>query len=260
MAHSLNIVAVRNTPENENNPAVILGEIIGTTAYEAGSRLRAAGRFPVIVAVYAEPASADETAAKLRSAGFRAVVLSHDDIESDTRRFIVRNFFFDDMQLRVESREGETILLDYGLIEIILRGTYIEQVTETTIEKGKKLSLGLAVISGGLVMRKSFEKHHVDTSENREGFLNLYDSMRRIIVLRENALVYSSLGSRLQPTRTANFAFITAELKRRCPYASYDESLLNRLAQSQILGPLFNPAEDADIAISLTAKSLRRKQ
>jgi len=260
MAHALNIVAIRNTPENKSNPAAILGEIIGTTQYEAGSRLRAAGRFPVIVAVYAEPASADETAAKLRSAGFGAVVLSQDEIESDTKRFIARNFFLDDMQLRVESREGESLLLDYSLVEIILRGTYIEQVTKTTVEKGKKLSLGLAVISGGLILSKSTEKHHVDTSENREGFLDLYDSRRRIIVLRENALVYSSLGSMLKPTRSANFAFITAELKRRCPDASYDESLLNKLAQSQILGPLFNPAADADIAISLMAKSLRQQQ
>jgi hypothetical protein len=260
MAHTLNIVAIRNTPENKKDPATILGKIIGTTQYEAGSRLRVAGRFPVIVAVYAEPASADETAVKLRSAGFGAVVLSEDEVESDSKRFAVRNFFFDDMQLRVESREGESLLLDYSLIEIILRGTCIEQVSKTTIEKGKKLSLGLAVISGGLIMRKSIERHHVDTSENREGFLNLYAGTKYIIVFRENSLVYSSLGSLLKPTRSANFAFITAELKRRCPDASYSESLLHRSAQAQILGPLFNPEADTDVAISLMAKSLRQKQ
>ncbi len=260
MAHSLNIVAIRNTPENKSNPAAILGEIIGTTQYEAGSRLRVAGRLPVIVAVYAEPASADETAAKLSSAGFGAVVLSEDEIESDNRRFIVRNFFLDDMQLRVESREGEMLLLDYNLIEIILRGTCIEQFSKTTIEKGKKLSLGLAVISGGLILSKSTERHHVDTSENREGFLNLYAGTKHIIAFRENFVIYSSLGSMLKPTRSANFAFITAELKRRCPDAFYNESLLHRSAQAQILGPLFNPEADADIAISLMAKSLLRKQ
>ncbi|MEC4685797.1 MAG: hypothetical protein VST71_08725 [Nitrospirota bacterium] len=260
MVHSLNIVAIRNTPENKNNAAAILGEIIGTTLYEAGSRLRVAGKFPVIVAVYAEPASADETAAKLRSAGFETVVLDPEEIESDTSRFIVRSFFLDDMQLRVESREGESLVVDYSRIGIILRGTCIEQFTRTTIEKEKKLSLGRAVISGGLVMSKSTEKHHVDTLENREGFLNLYAGMKHIIAFRENSLVYSSLGSMLKPTRSANFAFITAELKRRCPDASYSDSLLNRSAQAQILGPLFNPVEYLDIAISLMAKSLRRKQ
>ncbi len=260
MVHSFSIVAVRHDPENKNNPAAILAGIIGTTQYEAGSRLRVAGRFPVIVAVYSEPAFTDETAVKLRSAGFEVVVLSQDEIESDSRRFIVRNFFLDDRHLRVESRDGETLLLDYSLIEIILRGTCIEQFTRTTVEKEKKLSLGRAVISGGLVLSKSTERRHVDTSENREGFLNLYAGMKHIIVFRENSLVYSSLGSMLKPTRSANFAFITAEMKRRCPDASYSDSLLNRSAQAQILGPLFNPEEDMDIAVSLMAKSLRRRQ
>ncbi len=260
MVHSLNIVAIRNTPENKDNPSAILAGIIGTTQYEAGSRLRIAGRFPVIVAVYAEAAYADEKAAKLRSAGFGAVVLHQDEIESDSNRFIARSFFLDDMQLRVESREGESLVVDYSRMEIILRGTCIEQFTTTTIEKEKKLSLGRAVISGGLVLSKSTEKHHVDTSENREGFLNLYAGMKHIIAFRENSLVYSSLGSMLKPTRSANFAFITDELKRRCPDASYSDALLNKSAQTQILGPLFNPVEDLDIAISLMAKSLRRKE
>lgn len=260
MAHSVNIVAIRKTPENKDSSAAILSEIIDITHYEAGSRLRVAGRFPIIVAVYAELASAEETAAKLGAAGFGAVVLRQDKIESDKERFIVRKFSFDDMQLRVESRQGESLVIDYSIIDLMLRGTCIQQVTESRIEKGKKLSVGRAVISGGLMITKSTKKSRIDISENREGFLNLYARMRQIIVFRENSVVYSSLGSMLKPARSANFAFINAELKRRCPNASYNESLLNKAVQAQMLGPLFNPEEHLDIAISLIVKSLRQKQ
>ncbi len=260
MAHSVNLVAIHKRPENKDSLATILSEIIGTTLYEAGSRLRVAGRFPVIVAVYAELASAEETAAKLRAAGFGAVVLRQNEIESEEERFIVRKFFLDDMQLRVESRQEESLVVDYSLIDLILRGTCIKQVTESGIEKERKLSVGRAVISGGLMMTKSIEKRRVDTSENREGFLNLYAGMKHVIVFRENSLVYSSLGSMLKPSRSANFTFIAAELKRRCTSAAYNEFLLNKAAQAQMLGPLFNPEEDLDISISLMAKSFRQKK
>jgi len=260
MTHSLNIVAVCDPPGGEKEPAAVLSGIIGVTPYEAGSRLNVAGRFPVVVAVYAEHASAEETAGRLRSAGFGTVVLSQDEIESESRRFIVRKFSFDDRQLRVESRQGEGLVVDYSQVEVMLRGTCIEQVTKSWVEKEKKLSLGRAVISGGLMLSKTIEKHHVDTSENREGFLHLYAGRRYILVFRETSLVYSSLGPMLRPTRSANFALVTAELKRRCHGAFYDDSLLNRSVQTRILGPLFNPEEHLDIAITLMAKFLRRSK
>ncbi len=256
----MNIVAIHKIPDNKDGAAAILSEITGTTRYEAGSRLSVAGRFPVVVAAYSEFPPAEETAAKLRSGGFGAIVLKQDEIKSEKEHFIVRKFFLDDRELRVESRQEKSLVVDYCSIDLILRGTCIQQTTKTVTEKGKKFSISRAVISGGLIMTKSTEKSHVNISENREMFLHLYTGSGYIIVFRENSLVYLSLGSMLKPARSANFAFINAELKRRCSASNYNESLLNRAVQAQILGPLFNPEEHLDIAISFMAKSLRQKR
>ncbi|NOZ67965.1 MAG: hypothetical protein GXP46_01645 [Deferribacteres bacterium] len=253
---SLNIVAVCRMPDKMDDAAAVLGGIVDLTAYEAASRLRVSRGVPVVVAVYPDPSTAEDAAGRLESAGFVTVVLKDDGIESEDQRFIVRKFSFEDTRLSVESRDGDKMSVDYGRFDFMLRGTCITRSARTRVEKGRKFSLGRAVISGGLVMSRSTKRHHVDTSESREGFVHLYaDDL--IMVFRESSLVYSSLGSLMKPARPANFAVVVDELRRRCRNVSFSDSLLARSAQAQILGPLFSPEEDLDIAISLVTGAAR---
>ena len=251
------IVAIDNLGEDREGIARALSEALGTTLYDALVRVRVSGKGPLIVAAYGEENTARERAKKLGAAGFRTFVLGQDEVETDEMRIIVRKFLFSDSELEIEARTGDTMKIEYARIDIIIRGTRIMQNTETETVKDRKFSAGRAILSGGLMTTKSVKITQQSTTEVREGFIHLYPGNRHPIVLLESALLYDSLGPALQPIRAANFAFILAELRRRCPGAVYDDRLVSKAGQSRLLGSMFEPERHLDIAVSLLSRSLR---
>jgi hypothetical protein len=251
------IVAIDNLGEDREDIARALSGALETNVYDALIRVSVPWKGPLIVAAYSEKNTAGEKAEKLVAAGFRTLVLGQDEVETDKMRTIVRKFLLGDSELEIESRTGESVSTEYAHIDIIVRGTRIAQSTETETVKARKFDAGRAVLSGGLMPMKSVKFTEQSTTELREGFIHLYSGNRYPLVFLESALLFDSLGPALQPTRTANFAFVLAELRRRCPSAVYDERLVNKAGQSQLLGPMFYPEKHLDIAVSLLLRSLR---
>jgi len=107
------------------------------------------------------------------------------------------------------------------------------------------------------MMTKSKSHEVISEAKDRERFLYIYAPDRQAVVFREYALQYDSLGRALQLSLAANFNHVVAELKRLSPDAMFDDRLLNRANQAQMLGPLFKPEEHLDIATSLLAKVFR---
>jgi len=254
------ILALYAFPADMDNAVAVLCEASGMSRYDAAFRLRVAGKIPVVVGAYGLPSDAEAVSRKLTSAGFKTVVMDRNERKSLGEPFSARTFSFEDQLLRVASRKKEEITVEYGKVDLIIYGRGITSETETIIEKSRKLSLGRAVMTSGLMMTKKEEKHRENVTEESEGFIYLYDSEKAVIVFRENEVDYSSLGGAMKPTRFANIAFIAGELKRRCGNASYDDLLLNKNVQKQILGPLFDPEVDLDIAVSLIAAASRGRK
>jgi hypothetical protein len=251
------IVAIDNLGEDREDIARALSGALGITVYDALVRVRIPGKGPLIVAAYGEENTAREKAQKLGTAGFRTHVLGQDEIETDKMRTIVRKFHFGDSELEIEARTGDPVRIEYALIDIIIRGTRIAKNTETETVKGREFDAGRAILSGGLMPMKSVKFTHQSTTESREGFIHLYSGSRQPLVFIESTLLFDSLGPALQPTRSANFTFVLAELKKRCPDAVYDDRLVSRAEQSRLLGPMFEPERHLDMALSLLLKSLR---
>jgi hypothetical protein len=250
----MNLVAVYNLDKDEDRLSKALAAALGKTVYEARSRLRVPKGGPSIIAVFQELEKAEDCASKLRTNGFDTVILRHEEIESDKTRFLVRSFELSVESLNGGSRQGQKLILPYRDIRLILYGIGITVDTETETVKERKFSMGRALMTSGLVMTKS-TSHKVHTDEeNRERFLYIYAPDRQTVVLRENALQYESLGKALQPSRAANFNYIVAELRMQSRDAVFDDRLLNRGSQAQMLGPSFNPEEHLDLATSLLAK------
>jgi hypothetical protein len=251
------IVAIDNLGEDREGIARALSEALEMTFYDALVRVRIPGEGPLIVASYKEKNTALERAEKLGAAGFRTLVLGHDEVETDKMRIIIRKFFFRDSELEIEARTGEAVRIEYALVDMIVRGTRIVQNTEIETVKGRKFDASRAILSGGLITTKSVKATQQKTTEVREGFMHLYLRNQRPLVFLESALLYDSLGPALQLTRAANFAVVLAELRRRCPRAMYDDRLVSRAEQARLLGPMFEPERHLDIAVSLLSRSLR---
>ncbi len=253
----MHIAAIYNLPDNKDELADALADASGATLYEARSRLRVSGKGPLVVSVSGERDAVEKVVKKLQSGGFDAIVLDPNEIESGSNQFIVKKFRLDDEELVVESGKDRSLAVEYRSIDLILRGTCIALRSETRSVKERKFSLGRAVLSGGLVITRTKKSTRQVTTEDREGFFNLYSGNRLTLVFRESALIYDSLGPALKASRVANFAYLLAELRQRQPDAVFDDRLLRRAEQAVLLGPLLSPEEHLDVATSLMAKILR---
>lgn len=251
------VVAIDDLGDDREGIARALSEALGTLFYDALIRVRVPGKGPLIVAAYAEKSIASEKTEKLDAAGFRTIVIGRDEVETDGQSAIVRRFLFGDGELEIEARTGDAVRIEYGLIDTIIRGTRIVQTTETETEKEQKFAPGRAILTGGLMMTKSVKVTRQSGTEAREGFIYLYPGKRAPLIFLEFELLYDSLGPALQPTRSANYAFVLGELRRRCPGAAYDDRLLSKAGQAWLLGPMFEPVRHLDIAVSLLSRSLR---
>lgn len=253
----MHVVAIHSMNKDKETLANSLAAVLKVTLYEALTRLRAPGNGPLTVAVFAEKERAEQLVQQLHSAGFKAVVLTADEIDTAACAWIVRRFSLGELELHVETEKGDNLDISFQDIDLILRGIRISRGTTTEILKERSINLGRAVLSGGMMITKTTKTTRDVTTEVRERFVNLYAGDVPTIIFRENALDYNSLGSVRKPSRSENFTYLVAELRRCCSGARYDERLMNRAAQAVLLGSLFNPEEQLVIATALLAKVLR---
>lgn len=253
----MHVVAIHSMNTEKETLAGSLSAVLKVTLYEALTRLRAPGNGPLIVAVLAEKERAEQLSEQLHSAGFKSLVLTADEIDTASCAWIVRRFGLGRHELHVETEKSDNLDISFQDIDLVLPGISISRDNTTETVKKRSLNLGRAVISGGLMLTKTTKTTREVTTETRERFINIYAGEVPIIVLRENALDYNSLGSALTPSRSSNFTYLLNELRRCCPGVRYDARLLNRAAQAALLGPLLNPEEHLVVATALLAKLLR---
>ncbi|MEJ2700484.1 MAG: hypothetical protein P8Z70_12610, partial [Desulfuromonadales bacterium] len=139
------IVGFRLLAGAEETMAPKLAEILGMSLYDARLRLRAADGGPAVGTLFNGREDAQACSAALQAAGFQAVVLSPEMVETEARRFLVRSFSLGGDSLGVISRQGENLQIPFRSVDLILRGTEIMRQTETETVREKKFSLGRAV-------------------------------------------------------------------------------------------------------------------
>ena len=250
-------LSIHNLPEDRAAFAPALASALGITSYEASIRLRVSGSGPFVIATFGERAAADEANRKLKASRLSTVMLSDEEAASSQKGFSARTFRFNEHTLQAESRQKETLAVDYQKIFLIIRGMGIKQEISTETTKERKFNLGKAVLSGGLIISKTVKTTEQKITEEREGFLFVYAEGCLPLVFREGALDYSSLGPALQPSRTANFTALLAELRRRAPQARFDDRLTTRAGQVQLLGPSLDVQRYIGVAIELLVRALR---
>ncbi len=253
----MNLVAIHGLKPGKESLANALASVLKVTIYEALSRLRSPGNGPVTVAVFAEEEAAIQLAERLRAAGFDASVLMARESEAEANAIVAKRFALGPRELSVEAGKDNSLSIFFQDIGLILRGTGIFLGTATETEKTRSIAMGRAVLSGGLMITKTTKSVREVSTEEREGFVNIYAGDQPTLVLRENTLIYDSLGPALKLSRAANFNYLIAELRRRCPNAQYDERLLTRAAQAALLGPSLIPEKHLAVATALLAKALR---
>ena len=252
----MHIVAVHRLTGATDQLARELAAVLGCTPYEARARVLAPTGGPVVVASFAAGEPATACAARLREAGFVPLMVTTDEVENDGGRCLVRQVCFDTDRLQIVTRDNARFALPFAEVALLLCGTGIVSRSEVETKTEKKFDIGRAVVSGGLMMRKKTTTVTEQVSQERQPFCHLYLPGQPPVALRQGELDYSTLGADRQLTREANFNWICAELRRRCPAARWDERLKTRPGQAQLLGPALDPERYLDLAVTLVAKAV----
>ena len=99
--------------------------------------------------------------------------------------------------------------------------------------------MGRALLTGGVVMRKTKSVTTEHSSETHERVLFVIDEPGEPFRLTETALSHDGLGSKMKPTAAENFVTLVEELRTRSPLAFFDERLVHesRFRNAGALGP-----------------------
>lgn len=250
----MHVVAIHRLQGPADQLAQQLAAVLGCTPYEARSRVIAPQGGPAVVGAFADRTAAADCAARLAAAGFAPLVLDA-AAAVEEERFVAYQVVFEPTGLTATTRGGPTATWPYREVTLLLRATAFSSTTQSETTREKKFSAGRALLSGGLVMNKTVKTVNETTTQHRYPFLQVYAPSRPPLVLNPEQMDFSTLGDARQLSREANFGWICAELRRRCPGARWDDRLQARPGQAQLLGPALSPELHLELAMALLARA-----
>jgi hypothetical protein len=199
--------------------AAALASLFGTTAYE--ERLALAAGLPAVVRVAEDRDHAQAVLRSVLSRGSRAVAFSRDDVVDSGAMIAMRQF----------TLEGSVITTDRASLRIadigaIVRANHKQRtVTQTTTSK-KQFDMGRALVTGGLIMRKSVTSEKTDVSVEDEQVVYIFPANGGVPwLLRERGTGYAGLGKHLAPSAMQNFQTMIRLLREGAPTARFDDRL-----------------------------------
>ena len=255
----MNFVIVVRVPEPFDTAVTTYAAKCDLSPYEARSRL--AGDLPRIGAVLANRADADALANALEQAKFGVCVVPASQIEHDEDRDFVHSLAFEPDACVFTLRTGAERRVPLEALGRIIQGVRTGTSTVTREHSVKKFSVSRAVLSGGLVTRKTETQTETHGHETREVFAYVFPAEGRTLALCERRLHYGFLGNARQASSFANFQTTVREILARVPSLPFDDRLMRPLGIGTV--PLAPPSMDtstwkSDLAVALRSLDVKR--
>ena len=223
----MNLVAITRLATPIELEARALAADLGTLAYEERQKL-AAG-VPAIVLSTPDADHAAALVAKLRARGHDAQICRASDVVAAGAMISMRRFRLDDDAIVAPDRDAR---LPWAGIATFVRATRRTRTEETAIVKHKKLDLGRAVVTGGLIMRSTSKTERVIHRDDSELVLYLFRGDGETPwLLTERGTHFRALGSDVATVAAKNFEVVVDQLRARAPHARFDDRLVARKAQ-----------------------------
>ena len=221
-------VAISSLATPLETEAKALAADLGTLAYE--ERLKLTAGLPAIVLTTVDGEAAKDLYLKLGARGHRVQICGSSDVVAAADMISLKHF-----QMTDDGLESAGAQLPWSDIAAIVHARHRETKVSSTTVKEKKFDVGRAVLTGGLVMRKSTQREVVTREEATEHVLYLFRSSGDTPwLLRELATNYGGLGAAIVASATQNFTTAIARFRARAPHARYDDSLLRRPAITDV--------------------------
>lgn len=250
------LVIAKNWQKDPAEVVQAIAETLGILVFEA--RQKITGGPPVTIANFSDRQPAEKISEQLAERTVETLIIDTVTARNKQQLFQASHFKLGAHTLQIESAEGEQLEIDYAKIELLLLATCSDGQIETMKTTTKrKFSMGKTLLAGGIPMTKKVKKTEITTSSDREKTLWLYSDKNEVAIFNLSKVNYAGLGEKRGLTRDLNFTHLKNELLRLAPHASYDERLLKRAGQVNLLGPSLDPETHLDLAFEILAQSLK---
>ncbi len=172
-----------------------------------------------------DPATADGLVHALRQAGLAALAIDL-DMPFVKDRTSAHTVIFTDAGVTFTPRSGSPMEMGWPDLLAILPAMRAMRSQSERTEKTKNLSVGMAVITGGLILTRTNTKTVRSSQESTEQLILIHARDGRSAALEESELDFSCLGPDIQASSTANMARLAHRMREKAPGAFYDDRLL----------------------------------
>lgn len=218
----MRLVALLRPPQRPEDVARLLAETVAIPVAQA--RMRLSPEPPALLARLPDPEAA-ALCDQLRSAGL--IVLDCDaEVPGDGDRTVARTLELGEEAVTFAPRSGDSLRIPYEEIQVILRGLRAQREETSHTEERRRLSVGMAVASGGLKLTRKEKKTVRSSEEETEQALLVYGPPGACAAIYDGEMLFTCLGSAMQPSKLGNMVALTRLLRERAPRAAYDDRLL----------------------------------
>jgi hypothetical protein len=245
------ILAVAAIPESAD-ARLLAAKVTGLVLADLNRKL--AGILPRVLFTGLDAASAPAMIQGLEALGFVVMTLEATAVTTDRERAVARRIEFANGSVIVADREGRTHACPPSSISLLQRGTRTSTTSEKVTTSERKVDVGRALMSGGLLLTKTTEKTSIKTTQNAEAFLLVQRSDGEPdLVLYERRIDYAGLGAEMQPASRGNLETVWTKLKAMAP--SLVDDRVNR--SGFVSGLPTTAADPVDLALFLVALARR---
>jgi hypothetical protein len=212
---------------------------------------RLVGTLPRVLLTGLSDATATELAGALEALGFVVVACDPRAAPGDGDRVVARAIELADRALVITDAQGEVHTCGRGAIDLYQRGLRMTRTSTKVTTSERRLDLGKALVTGGLLLTRKVEKTRVKTRENEDAFLLIRrNDGEPDVMLYERRIDYRFLGAEMLPSSHANLELVHRRLCALAPGAPTDE----RVADPGFVSGLpTTGADPVDLALLLVA-------
>jgi hypothetical protein len=216
---------------------------------------RLAGTLPRVLLASVPEDRGRALALTLEGLGFGILTCDVAAVPSDEDRIVARRIELAPDTLIVTDARGQAHRCPGRAIGLLQRGMRVTRSENRVKTTERRLSIGKALLTGGLVLTEKVEKTTVNAVETGEPFLLLGRSDGEPdVVLYERRIDYRSMGAEMQPSSRANLERLWDWLRRLVPPETIDD----RVARPGFVSGLPATAADpVDLALFLVALARR---
>jgi hypothetical protein len=213
-----------------------------------------AGTFPRIL--LRAVADSEALLIALAAEGFLAWASDPARVLTDDGRVIVRGLNWTPDGFLAHDAQGSPHACPFAAVRLIQRGARTHSSTEVEKTTTRKVDLGMAVLSGGLIMTKKVTQTTERTIHAKEPFLLVQrEDANPDLMIYEHRMSYQCLGAEMGPGTLANLGLLTAKFKALCPQAPLDD----RVGRPGFVAGLPLMGVDAlDLGLHLVSEARRR--